>query len=42
MRYREFGNTGMRVSQIALGTWGMGDVGWDHHAVLSVTGMTYC
>ena len=31
MRYREFGNTGMRVSQIALGTWGMGDVGWDHY-----------
>ena len=31
MKFREFGSTGMRVSQITLGTWGMGDVGWDHY-----------
>lgn len=31
MKYKEFGSTGMQVSQIALGTWGMGDVGWDHY-----------
>ena len=31
MKYKEFGNTGMRISQITLGTWGMGDVGWDHY-----------
>ena len=31
MNYKEFGTTGMRVSQMSLGTWGMGDVGWDHY-----------
>lgn len=31
MKFKEFGSTGMRVSQITLGTWGMGDVGWDHY-----------
>lgn len=31
MRYKEFGTTGIKVSQITLGTWGMGDVGWDHY-----------
>ena len=31
MRYKEFGSTGMKVSEIALGTWGMGGVGWDQY-----------
>ena len=31
MKYRELGTTGMNISQITLGTWGMGDVGWDHY-----------
>lgn len=29
MRYKPFGNTGMRVSEMALGTWGIGGAGWD-------------
>lgn len=29
MRYKEFGKTGMRVSEMALGTWGIGGAGWD-------------
>lgn len=29
MRYKVFGKTGMRVSEMTLGTWGMGGVGWD-------------
>ena len=29
MRYKEFGNTGLRVSEMALGTWGIGGAGWD-------------
>ena len=29
MRYKEFGKTGMKVSEMTLGTWGMGGVGWD-------------
>ena len=29
MRYKTFGNTGMRVSEMALGTWGIGGAGWD-------------
>lgn len=29
MRYKQFGKTGMRVSEMALGTWGIGGVGWD-------------
>ena len=29
MRYKEFGKTGMKVSEIALGTWGIGGAGWD-------------
>ncbi len=31
MRYKEFGKTGMCVSQMALGTWGMGGAGWDQY-----------
>ena len=31
MKYRELGTTRMNISQITLGTWGMGDVGWDHY-----------
>ena len=29
MQYRTFGKTGMKVSAVTLGTWGMGGVGWD-------------
>ena len=29
MRYREFGNTGLTVSEMCLGTWGIGGYGWD-------------
>lgn len=29
MLYKEFGKTGMRVSAMALGTWGIGGTGWD-------------
>lgn len=29
MRYKEFGNTGLRVPEMALGTWGIGGAGWD-------------
>ena len=29
MRYREFGNTGLVVSEMCLGTWGIGGYGWD-------------
>ncbi len=29
MKYRVFGKTGMNVSAMTLGTWGMGGVGWD-------------
>lgn len=32
MRYKQFGKTGMQVSEMALGTWGIGGVGWDHHS----------
>ena len=31
MRYKEFGKTGMNVSQMCLGTWGFGGVGWDNY-----------
>ena len=31
MRYKTFGKTGMNVSAMALGTWGMGGVGWDNY-----------
>lgn len=29
MRYKPLGNTGMKVSELALGTWGIGGAGWD-------------
>ena len=29
MKYSLFGKTGMNVSAMTLGTWGMGGVGWD-------------
>ncbi len=29
MRFKTFGKTGMKVSGMTLGTWGMGNVGWD-------------
>ena len=32
MIYNDFGKTGMKVSAITLGTWGMGGVGWDVYA----------
>ena len=32
MRYKQFGKTGMQVSEMALGTWGIGGVGWDTHS----------
>lgn len=28
MRYKELGKTGLRVSEISLGTWGIGGAGW--------------
>lgn len=28
MRYKELGNTGMKVSALAAGTWGIGGAGW--------------
>ncbi|MBE5996989.1 MAG: aldo/keto reductase [Lachnospiraceae bacterium] len=31
MRYKVFGKTGMNVSVMTLGTWGMGGVGWDNY-----------
>ncbi|MDD3347899.1 aldo/keto reductase [Oscillibacter sp.] len=32
MRYKQFGKTGMQVSEMALGTWGIGGVGWDNNS----------
>ena len=29
MQYKDFGKTGMHVSVMGLGTWGMGGAGWD-------------
>ena len=31
MRYKAFGNTGMEVSEMSLGSWGIGGAGWDDH-----------
>ena len=32
MIYTPFGNTGLQVSEIALGTWGIGGAGWDENS----------
>lgn len=32
MRYKEFGKTGMQVSEMCLGTWGIGGSGWDSYS----------
>ena len=32
MRYKKFGKTGLEVSQIRLGTWGIGGAGWDTYS----------
>ena len=32
MQYQEFGKTGLRVSKLCLGTWGIGDAGWDSYS----------
>ena len=32
MRYTTFGKTGLQVSEMCLGTWGMGGVGWDDNS----------
>lgn len=32
MQYQEFGKTGLRVSEICLGTWGIGGAGWDSYS----------
>jgi len=37
MRYKDFGSTGMKVSEMALGTWGIGGAGWDSHTEESRT-----
>lgn len=29
MRYKQFGTTGMEMSELSLGTWGIGGAGWD-------------
>ncbi len=29
MRYKEFGKTGLKTSELCLGTWGIGGAGWD-------------
>ena len=32
MQYQEFGKTGLRVSMLCLGTWGIGGAGWDSYS----------
>lgn len=32
MRYKQFGNTDLQVSEMALGTWGIGGAGWDDYS----------
>ena len=32
MKYQEFGKTGLRVSKLCLGTWGIGGAGWDSYS----------
>ena len=31
MRYNDFGSTGVKVSALSLGTWGIGGAGWDYN-----------
>ena len=31
MQYKPFGKTGLNISKMALGTWGMGGAGWDQY-----------
>ena len=31
MRYKAFGKTGLEVSELCLGTWGIGGAGWDQN-----------
>lgn len=33
MRYKTLGKTGLKVSEMALGTWGIGGAGWDDRPV---------
>lgn len=28
MRYKQFGNTDLRLSELAVGTWAIGGTGW--------------
>ncbi len=32
MRYKQFGKTGLMVSEMCLGTWGIGGAGWDDNS----------
>ena len=32
MQYQELGKTGLRVSKLCLGTWGIGGAGWDSYS----------
>ena len=32
MQYQEFGKTGLRVSKLCLGTWGIGGASWDSYS----------
>ena len=32
MRFKDFGNTGIMVSEMCLGTWGIGGAGWDTYS----------
>ena len=32
MQYKTFGKTGLQISKMALGTWGIGGAGWDTYA----------
>ena len=32
MQYQEFGKTGLRVSKLCLGAWGIGGAGWDSYS----------
>ena len=31
MQYKSFGKTGLQVSTLCLGTWGIGGAGWDYN-----------